>query len=90
MRGRGVVSVVGAHFEPDYPLDNGHMFEREISLVFTIGDPFNDRVRLLDLMMKGVLDPTVVLSHRMPLEEAAQGYELFDSRTATKVILNCS
>lgn len=90
VRGRGVVSVVGAHFEPDYPLDNGLMFEREISLVFTIGDPFNDRVRLLDLMMKGVLDPTVVLSHRMPLEDAAHGYELFDSRSATKVILNCS
>lgn len=89
VRGRGVVSVVGAHFEPDYPLDNGLMFEREISLVFTIGDPFNDRARLLDLMVKDVLDPTVVLSHRMPLEDAAAGYELFDSRGATKVILEC-
>ncbi len=90
VRGRGVVSVVGAHFEPDYPLDNGHMFEREISLMFTIGDPFNDRARLLDLIVNGVLDPTVVLSHRMPLEEAAAGYSLFDSRQATKVVLDCS
>lgn len=90
VRGRGVVSVVGAHFEPDYPLDNGHMFEREISLVFTIGDPFNDRARMLDLMRNGVLDPTVVVSHRMPLEKAAAGYALFDSRNATKVVLDCS
>src|SRR5205807_336201 len=37
-RGRGTVSVVGAHFEPDYPLDNGRMFERELTLRFTIGD----------------------------------------------------
>ena len=90
VRGRGVVSVVGAHFEPDYPLDNGRMFEREISLVFTIGDPFNDRSRLLDLMVNGVLDPTMVVSHRMPLEEAASAYALFDAREATKVILTCS
>ncbi len=90
VRGRGVVSVVGAHFEPDYPLDNGHMFEREVSLVFTIGDPFNDRGRLLDLMVSGVIDPTVVVSHRMPLSEAADAYALFDAREATKVILTCS
>ena len=90
VRGRGVVSVVGAHFEPDYPLDNGHMFEREISLIFTIGDPFNDRARLLKLMVNDVLDPTVVVSHRMPLEDAAEGYALFDSREATKVVLDCS
>ena len=82
--------MVGAHFEPDYPLDNGHMFEREISLIFTIGDPFNDRERLLDLMVNGVIDPTVVVSHRMPLEEAAAGYALFDAREATKVILQSS
>ncbi|HJO80156.1 MAG TPA: alcohol dehydrogenase catalytic domain-containing protein [Acidimicrobiales bacterium] len=90
VRGRGIVSVVGAHFEPDYPLDNGLMFEREISLVFTIGDPFNDRSRLLDLMVNGVLDPTVVVSHRMPLEEAADAYALFDAQEATKIILECS
>ena len=37
-RGRGVVSVVGAHFEPDFPLDNALMFERELTLRFSIGD----------------------------------------------------
>jgi len=90
VRGRGVVSVVGAHFEPDYPLDNALMFEREISLIFTIGDPFNDRSRLLNLMSSGDFDPTVVVSHRMPLEEAPRAYALFDTREATKIILSCS
>lgn len=87
VRGRGTVSVVGAHFEPDYPLNNGQMFEREISLRFTIGDPFNDRQRLLGMIAAGVLDPTVVVSHRMPLADAAKAYELFDSREASKVVL---
>jgi threonine dehydrogenase-like Zn-dependent dehydrogenase len=59
-RGRGTISVVGAHFEPDYPLNNALMFER---------------------------DPTPVITHRMPLADAAEAYRLFDERSATKVVL---
>src|SRR5439155_9361088 len=38
-RGRGTVSVVGAHFEPDYHLVYALLFERELTLRFQIGDP---------------------------------------------------
>jgi len=86
-RGRGVVSVVGAHFEPDYPLDNALMFERELTLRFSIGDPTADAGPLLDRMASGELDPTSVITHRMPLSDAAEAYRLFDSREATKVVL---
>src|SRR5205823_6209810 len=86
-RGRGTVSVVGAHFEPDYPLDNALMFERELTLRFTIGDPTKDGDRLLGLVASGRLDPTPVVTHRLPLEDAAEAYRLFDSREATKVVL---
>jgi alcohol dehydrogenase len=87
-RGRGVVSVVGAHFEPDYPLDNALMFERELTLRFSIGDPTADAGLLLDQVAAGILDPTPVVTHRMPLAEAAEAYRLFDSREATKVVLH--
>jgi 2-desacetyl-2-hydroxyethyl bacteriochlorophyllide A dehydrogenase len=86
-RGRGVVSVVGAHFEPDYPLDNALMFERELTLRFTIGDPTQDGPRLLDRVAAGDLDPADVITHRLPLAEAGEAYRLFDSREATKVVL---
>jgi threonine dehydrogenase-like Zn-dependent dehydrogenase len=86
-RGRGVVSVVGAHFEPDYPLDNALMFERELTLRFSIGDPTADAGPLLERMARGELDPTSVITHRMPLSDAAEAYRLFDSREATKVVL---
>jgi 2-desacetyl-2-hydroxyethyl bacteriochlorophyllide A dehydrogenase len=87
-RGRGTISVVGAHFEPDYPLDNALMFERELTLRFTIGDPTNDGGVLLDRIAAGELDPTPVITHRLPLAEAAEAYRLFDSREATKVVLS--
>ena len=87
VRGRGTVSVVGAHFEPDYPLDNARMFEREIALCFTIGDPANDRERLLAMIAAGQLDPTPIISHRLPLGQAGEAYRLFQDRQATKIIL---
>lgn len=86
-RGRGTVSVVGAHFEPDYPLDNGLMFERELTLRFSIGDPTADGRLLLERVAHGELDPTSIITHRMPLAEAAEAYRLFDAREATKVVL---
>src|SRR5439155_10705867 len=86
-RGRGTLSVVGAHFEPDYPLDNALMFERELTLRFTIGDPAHDRERLLGLMASGRLEPAQIITHRLPLDAAADAYRLFDSREATKVVL---
>ena len=87
-RGRGVVSVVGAHFEPDYPLDNALMFERELTLRFSIGDPTADGALLLEKLASGELDPSAVITHRIPLADAAEAYRLFDSREATKVVLH--
>jgi alcohol dehydrogenase len=87
-RGRGTISVVGAHFEPDYPLDNALMFERELTLRFTIGDPTKDGGTLLERLASGELDPTPVITHRLPLADAAEAYRLFDSREATKVVLS--
>lgn len=86
-RGRGTISVVGAHFEPDYPLNNALMFERELTLRFTIGDPTADGAHLLDLVASGRFDPALVITHRLPLAEAGDAYRLFDSREATKVVL---
>jgi threonine dehydrogenase-like Zn-dependent dehydrogenase len=86
-RGRGTVSVVGAHFEPDYPLDNALMFERELTLRFSIGDPTADAGLLLDKLARGELDPRAVVTHRLPLADAAEAYRLFDSREATKVVM---
>jgi 2-desacetyl-2-hydroxyethyl bacteriochlorophyllide A dehydrogenase len=86
-RGRGVVSVVGAHFEPDYPLNNALMFERELTLRFSIGDAAAHRGLLLRLIAEGRLAPDRVVSHRLPLEKAAEAYRLFDAREAVKVVL---
>jgi threonine dehydrogenase-like Zn-dependent dehydrogenase len=87
VRPQGVVSVVGAHFEPDFPLNNGLMFDKEITLSFAIGNPGRDRERLLAMIQEGVLRPSAVISDTPGLEQAADAYRAFDAREATKVVL---
>ncbi|HEX9300125.1 MAG TPA: alcohol dehydrogenase catalytic domain-containing protein [Actinomycetota bacterium] len=43
--------------------------------------------RTMALLAEGRLDPSPIVSHRLSLEEAPRGYELFDRRLATKVLL---
>jgi threonine dehydrogenase-like Zn-dependent dehydrogenase len=87
VRPQGVISVVGAHFEPDFPLNNALMFEKEITLSFAIGNPGRDRERLLAMIEEGALRPSAVLTDTMPLESAADAYRAFDAREVTKVVL---
>ena len=84
---RGTVLAVGAHHSRAAPLDTGRAFARELTLRFAVGDPIAVRDRVIALVQAGRIDPTVVISHRLPLEEVARGYELFHRQQATKVIL---
>ena len=43
--------------------------------------------RSMDAVRTGAIDPLPIISHVLPLDEAPTGYELFDSRRATKVVL---
>lgn len=44
--------------------------------------------RALAEVERGRIDPEPLVSHRLPLEDAALGYELFEARRATKVLLH--
>jgi 2-desacetyl-2-hydroxyethyl bacteriochlorophyllide A dehydrogenase len=87
VRGLGTVSVVGAHFEPDFPLDNGLLFEKEMTLRVSWGHAFDDRERILGMLASGAIDPTPSITHRFRLAEAEEAYRVFDAREAVKVIL---
>ncbi len=44
---------------------------------------------LLERIEKGEIDPSFVISHRLPLEEAPRGYAMFNDKVdrCTKVVL---
>lgn len=86
-RPQGTISVVGAHFEADFPLNNGIMFEKELTLKFCIGNPFATRELLLGMIQSGELAPREVLTHVLPFTEAEEAYRRFDNREFVKVAL---
>ena len=84
---QGVGSGVGAHFAPDYQVNNTVMFEKELSLVFSIGNPSQDCERLFSAIEGGAFSLSDILSHTMPLDDVAKAYRDFDEKRAQKVVL---
>ena len=49
--------------------------------------PGFDRERLMRMVLDRKLEPERVVSHRLAMDDAAQAYQLFDQRIATKAVL---
>ncbi len=85
----GTVSIMGAYggFMDKFPL--GQMMNK--SLTIRTGQCHVQRYLrpLLTRIEAGEIDPSFVISHRMSLEDAAKGYEIFKNKKddCTKVVL---
>jgi threonine dehydrogenase-like Zn-dependent dehydrogenase len=89
VRPGGTVSVVGVYAEEAYPFPIGQAFVRGVT--FRIGTcPARAYIpQLMPLLATGRLDPTRLITHRLPLAEAPAGYQIFDRKeeNALKVLL---
>jgi threonine dehydrogenase-like Zn-dependent dehydrogenase len=88
----GVVSVPGVYAGFIQGFLFGDAFEK--GLVFKSGQTHAQRFmpELLSAISSGELNPGVIITHRMPLEEAARGYEIFNQKEeqCRKVVLRPS
>ncbi|SCF41731.1 zinc-dependent alcohol dehydrogenase [Micromonospora saelicesensis] len=88
-RSGGVVSVVGAYggFVDKFPM--GAFMNR--SLIMRTGQCHVQRYTrpLLERIQRGEIDPSFIVSHRMPLCDAPKGYKIFQKKQddCTKVLL---
>jgi threonine dehydrogenase-like Zn-dependent dehydrogenase len=88
VRRGGRVVVVGVYASETVPAQLGVWWSRAIDVRFTGLCPVHAVWEAaMREVVDGRIDPLPLISHRLPLEEAAAGYELFDSRRATKVVL---
>src|ERR687893_217537 len=88
-RNGGTVSVIGVYggFIDKFPV--GSFMQRSLTLR-TGQCPVHRYTRpLLKLIEDGKIDPTFVITHRMPLSEAAKGYEIFGNKedNCEKIVL---
>jgi 2-desacetyl-2-hydroxyethyl bacteriochlorophyllide A dehydrogenase len=76
----GVVSVVGVIVTPDFPFPMGTALMKDITFRIGLVNVPRFIPILLPLIRAGRLDPTALITHRMPLSEGRRAYELFAGR----------
>jgi threonine dehydrogenase-like Zn-dependent dehydrogenase len=85
----GTLSIMGVYsgFVDKMPM--GAAFNK--GLTFRMGQMFGQKYMpmLLDRVMNGEIDPSAVFTHRLPLEETKQGFEIFKHKkdNCIKVLL---
>src|SRR5215213_6366372 len=88
VRRGGRVVVVGLYAGETIQAQLGVWWARALELRFLGICPVHAVwERAMAYVASGRLDPEPLVSHRLRLDDAPEGYELFDSRRATKVVL---
>lgn len=88
VRPGGTVAVIGVHSETQAQLPLQLMFLKSVNLIF--GGTANVPGRwdsVIEHIENGDMHPESIISHRLKLDQAIEGYELFRTREAMKVVL---
>jgi threonine dehydrogenase-like Zn-dependent dehydrogenase len=87
-RDGGRIVVVGVYGAERYDLPMGMAWVRGLQVRFAgMANVQAHWGAALDAIAAGAFDPTAIVTHRLPLEEAERGYELFAAREAMKVVM---
>ncbi len=88
----GTISVIGVYggFIDQFPM--GAIVNRSLTLKSGQCHVHRYLKPLLERIQKGEIDPSFVVTHTLPLEEAARGYDMFVNKTddCEKVVLKTS
>ena len=85
-RDAGTVSGIGAYAgKGEVPL--GLAWLKGLQLRLGLANVIAHVDRVLALLESGKLDPSPLVTHHMPLEQASEAYEIFDRREALKIVL---
>jgi threonine dehydrogenase-like Zn-dependent dehydrogenase len=84
----GRIVVVGVYGRERYDLPMGVVWSRGLDLRFSgLANVHAHWRDALEAVAQNEIDPTRLITHRLTLEEAAEGYELFRERRALKVLM---
>jgi threonine dehydrogenase-like Zn-dependent dehydrogenase len=80
LRPGGTISAVGVHTAPQFAFSPVAAYDK--NLTYRIGRcPARDLMdTVLPWLVEGDVDPSVVISHHLPLAEGARAYDLFSRR----------
>jgi threonine dehydrogenase-like Zn-dependent dehydrogenase len=88
VRRGGTISVVGMYVTESVEVRMGVYWARALDVKFAGICPVHTWWdRALNAVLSGGIDPMPIISHTLSLAEAPRGYEMFESKEATKVVL---
>jgi 2-desacetyl-2-hydroxyethyl bacteriochlorophyllide A dehydrogenase len=85
-RKAGTVAAIGVYAER-VPVHMGIVWIKALTLKTGHANVIGHVDRVLAMMDTGVLDPTPLVTHHMPLAEAADAYAVYDRREALKIVM---
>lgn len=80
VRKGGVVSVVGVYGPIDAMVPIGNMVNKGLTMRGNQAAVKRHLPRLIEHVKNGVLDPKPLITHRIPLEDAADAYKMFSAK----------
>lgn len=89
VRKGGTIMLVGVYGMRYNAFPLGDLFARNITLKMGQAPVIHYMPQLYELIASGKMDPTDIITHRLPLEDAEYGYEVFDQKQdhCIKVVL---
>ena len=85
-RKAGTISAIGVYAER-IPVHMGIIWIKALTLKTGHANVIGHVDRVLAMMAAGVLDPTPLVTHHMPLAEASDAYAVYDRREALKIVM---
>jgi 2-desacetyl-2-hydroxyethyl bacteriochlorophyllide A dehydrogenase len=82
----GCVSVVGVYAER-CEVHMGLLWIKSLRMVGGQANVIKHLDPVLELLAAGVLDPAPLVTHHLPLDDAAEAYAMYDRREALKIVL---
>ncbi|WP_139925124.1 zinc-dependent alcohol dehydrogenase [Hymenobacter sp. DG01] len=76
----GVVSVVGVYGPTDNLIPMGNVLNKGLTIRGNQASVKRLLPRLIEHVQNGVINPKALITHRIPLEEVAEGYRLFSAK----------
>jgi S-(hydroxymethyl)glutathione dehydrogenase / alcohol dehydrogenase len=85
----GTLQLVGVYGSVYHNFPLGRIFERNISLKMGQAPVIHYMPELYKMITSGQIDPSDIITHRLPLAEAEHGYDVFDNKkeNCIKVVL---
>ena len=80
MRKGGVVSIVGVYGPTDNLVPIGNVLNKGLTIRANQASVKRHLPRLIDHVMNGILKPSLLITHRIPLEDVAEGYHMFSAK----------